>query len=504
MKKVTVTVYAASLRNARSLEGGVALVKDIMGCSAQDELVEYLAGQGNIHLERFYEAGRGQGVPFDQLYKKLKQSKGMDGLSNSEVCAAAALWGAKEIGADIRLVPFTHHFLADGSVNDTQGLRESILESDGLIVSSPVYFGDRSSLSQRFLDFVRSDRELCAGFDKLVYGGTTVGAKRNGGQETALIYQMYDMMEVGALGVGNDHLTTSQYGGTGHAGDVATMPADEYGIKTSIGTGRRVARVASMLKFNDEYRLEGKVKVGFWVLQERGEQLMRFLAPILEEFSDEAEFVPIRIDNEQILPCLACDLCPSRVGDDDEYRCVRGKSDGLCALHGQVLDCDMVLAAALSPRERTGLKSSYQAFLERTRHVRRSDYSLTNRLITPLVLSELGSNENLNLRMVTSLIRHHTVMHRPLIGHYQGDALLNPDDVRMGIQSALRRARRLAVGRMASTALGEDLVIYQPTGYVLSACKSQDVKDISRRKGVLDRRVKHAQEEFGRRTSPRG
>ena len=48
-------------------------------------------------------------------------------------------------------------------------------------------------------------------------------AKRNGGQETTLVYQLIDMINLNMLGVGNDSASTSQYGGTVVAGDVGTM-----------------------------------------------------------------------------------------------------------------------------------------------------------------------------------------------------------------------------------------------------------------------------------------
>ena len=44
------------------------------------------------------------------------------------------------------------------------------------------------------------------------------GAKRNGGQETALIYQLVDFINLGMLGAGND---SQRLSGTIVAGDVS-------------------------------------------------------------------------------------------------------------------------------------------------------------------------------------------------------------------------------------------------------------------------------------------
>ena len=59
----------------RALENGVT----------KDELVEYLKNQAKIHLAQFVDAGRKEGLAFDELYKNLKKLKGDKGLSNSEI-----------------------------------------------------------------------------------------------------------------------------------------------------------------------------------------------------------------------------------------------------------------------------------------------------------------------------------------------------------------------------------------------------------------------------------
>ena len=50
-----------------------------------------------------------------------------------------------------------------------------------------------------------------------------------------MIYQLHDMMDLGFLGVGNDYETTSQYGGTGHAGDIGTMPQYPESLRPQCG-----------------------------------------------------------------------------------------------------------------------------------------------------------------------------------------------------------------------------------------------------------------------------
>ena len=488
--------FSASLRNARSFDGAKALIEDIKGIYSQDDFFAYLEKQGNLHLEHYYQAGREKGVPFDQLYQELKKSKGLDGLSNSEVCLAAALWGASTAGAEVDLLPLVHFFPASGGMHDIDILREAVLSADGIIISTPVYFGDRSSLSQRLIDFFRTDSALSECLSGKIYGGVTVGAKRNGGQETSLIYQMHDIMDLGALGVGNNYITTSQYGGTGHAGDIGTMPKDTYGLNTCIGTGRRVANVAEMKILGQGYELKSTVNIGVWILQDKNKELINYLAPICQELSDSAQFEFIDLTDSTILPCMACDICPCRVGKDLDYRCIRGKNDDMYAFHERLLSCDVIIPAMLSPRNHQGLQSTYQQFLERTRYIRRGDYALSDRLIAPLVMSELGSSENLNIRMITSLIRHHTIMHKPIMGWYQNGALLNTEDIISGLKSTISKGTEQTVSRLASVMHDENLIVYKPIGYVLSACKDESDSSMIHREEAVKFRHSARKREF--------
>lgn len=499
MEKFVITAFSASLRNARSKDGAQELVDDIKNLNTQQELVEYLAKQGNLHLDAFYEAGRGTGISYDEVYKKLKEVRGKQGLSNSETCAAAALWGALQVGAEIRLVPLSEHFPEDGSIRDAEELRRLILETDGFVLSTPVYFGDRSSLAQRLIDFIHLDDELTASCEGKICGGVAVGAKRNGGQETCLIYQMHDMMQLGSLGVGNDYMTTSQYGGTGHAGDVGTMANDTVGIETSIGTGRRVASVTSILSVANGYRLTDTLKVGLFILQERSDELDSMLKPFVEKLSQKADVRVIKAYDEKILPCMGCDICPCRVGPDSVYRCTRGKSDGMHVMHKALLECDVVIPAMYSPKKRSGLVSVYQSFLERLRYLRRGDYALSNRLIVPLVFSEVGSNENLNMRMITSLIRHHTVMHAPIIGLFKDGSLLNSEEIEAKCDGVVESGANLTIGRLHGAALCNEVILYKPVGYVLSSTKDNADNALDKRQVAIQDRLDKSTNEFNER-----
>ena len=76
---------------------------------------------------------------------------------------------------------------------------------DGVILSTPVYFGSCSSGIRNFiLDFDLADKAV---------GCLSVGAKRNGGQETAILQALHLAATKGAVITGNGP-PTAQYGGT--------------------------------------------------------------------------------------------------------------------------------------------------------------------------------------------------------------------------------------------------------------------------------------------------
>lgn len=482
MTKPHILGLSASLRNARSRAGSANLAAEINEIGSREALDDYIQDQAQIHLDQFVEAGRAEGKPFDELYRTLQRTGGLRGLSNSEVCLVAAMWAAREKGCSVEHVALADHFPADGSEVEIDDLLAKLRAADGFLLSTPVYFGDRSSIAHRFIDMIRGNTALQADLAGKLYAGLAVGAKRNGGQETTLIYQMLDMINLGLLGVGNDSDTTSQYGGTAHAGDIGTIPKDEYGLNTSLGTGRRIGRVAAELSMGTDSRLADPLRLGLWVLQDREGELEKLAMPFLDELGDGVEVRATGLTDYRVRPCLACDICPIHVGPDQEYRCIIGRrDDGLKQLHEDLLWPDVLVPAVYSPRDRAGLDSVYQQFMERTRYLRRGDYVYTDRLVVPLVFEEVGANENLDIRVMTSFIRHHTVMAKPVIGLIHNGVLINAEDVRRDLATAMAEGRRLVQGRLAAANLGSRATQYNPVGYVLSAAKDKEASTLSAR-----------------------
>lgn len=486
---VKILGISGSLRNARRGLGGYDLIQDINRIGSKEELNEYLTQEAEIHLKHFEKAGRLESLPFDQMYRNLKKEKGNKGLSNSEVALAASLWSAKEIGVEIDYVSLSEYY-TESSKKDLTELKNKILQADGIIISTPVYFGDRGSLVQTLFNKIRSDKELLAKVELKIFAGIAVGAKRNGGQETALIYQMMDMLNLGFLGVGNDSETTSQYGGTGLAGDIGTMPKDQYGLDTAMGTGRRVARVAKMVSLAENHKLKGKPKVLFWILQDSNNIVKDVIRDLPEGFMSQINADIIDISEKSIMRCIACDVCPTHIDVDEEYRCIiKSKKDDLSDIHEKLMDYDSIIPVVFSDKNAVNVKSNYQKFLERTRYLRRGDYVFSDILVAPLVIEELGTNDNMHIRIATSMIRHHTVLSAPIKLNTIDNKVLEHRELNDEFNDLLKAIRLISKGKLISYSEEVNHLKYNPVGYVLSAVKDREDEKMMKRESMIQSRI---------------
>ena len=115
----------------------------------------------------------------------------------------------------------------------------------GIIVGSPVYFGNMSSLCKAFLDRCMTFRKMGFALSNKVAGVVAVGGARNGGQEltvqsiqAALLCQ--EMIVVG------DGKPSARIGATlWSEGD--GVSGDEFGLGTARNLGRRVVQVALLV-----------------------------------------------------------------------------------------------------------------------------------------------------------------------------------------------------------------------------------------------------------------
>lgn len=119
----------------------------------------------------------------------------------------------------------------------------------GIIIGTPVYFGDMSSLCKAFLERWHVFRKTFALANK-VGGVLAVGAGRNGGQEHTLRSVQVAMMGQQMIVVG-DGKPTAHCGGTlwnsGAFPKKDDITQDEMGMATAKNLGRHVAEVARAL-----------------------------------------------------------------------------------------------------------------------------------------------------------------------------------------------------------------------------------------------------------------
>ncbi len=300
-----------------------------------------------------------------------------------------------------------------------------------------------------------------------------------------MIYQLNELRALGMMALGNDSETTSQYGGTLMAGDVGTAARDEYGLNTALGTGRRLGRVSYELNNHDGRDLNGKLRVSFWILQDANGYALNKVRELVKLSGATIEAKILNLAGSEVKRCKACDICPTHLGADNEYRCIiKNQDDPFSKIHEDFLDQDLIVPVTLSLNDITEVESVYQRFIERTRYLRRGDYLFTDVAILPLVFEELGSSQNMQMRMLTSLIRHHTVILKPIIGFLHENALLNEEQILETWQLCLEQAKRLAIGRLFAAT--DNTVVYNPVGYVLSAAAAQE-SDVAKRRMILQK-----------------
>jgi len=112
----------------------------------------------------------------------------------------------------------------------------------GIIVGTPVYFGNMTSLAKAFLDHCMVFRKKGLALSNKVAGVLAVGGVRSGGQELT-IQSVQAALLCQEMIVAGDGRPTAHFGATlWNQGD--DISGDEFGVTTAKHLGRRVAEVA--------------------------------------------------------------------------------------------------------------------------------------------------------------------------------------------------------------------------------------------------------------------
>jgi multimeric flavodoxin WrbA len=115
----------------------------------------------------------------------------------------------------------------------------------GIIVGSPVYFGDMSSLCKGFLERLMVFKKTMA-LSNRVGGALAVAGARNGGQEHTLRSIQAALFSQEMVVVG-DGRPTCHYGATLWNNAKDDIMQDAAGLATAKNLGRRVAEIAKLL-----------------------------------------------------------------------------------------------------------------------------------------------------------------------------------------------------------------------------------------------------------------
>ncbi len=340
-------------------------------------------------------------------------------LTNTELAAGAALLAAKGEKCTVEFFPLaslfprreeslvewdarllglpdemTHYDFLGMDQDLKRKLIRQVREADGIIFSSPVYFGDRSSVSNKIMQ-IAAEQNLLRG---KVVGCLSAGAKRNGGQETTNLFLLNEAINLGAYAVGNGP-KCSQYGGTVVAGDAGTAATDRLGLESCYGTGKRVAQCATLFHCAPIKSTPRRKLLALVTMDTPKRLLARTLHDYFQEIKGihpEIEFTTLQLLDGHIERCIACNICPiPELIQRDSYGCIiNSKRDLMRSARESLLEADGILIAGLNLKDMSSVLYRYQAFTERTRFVRRNDFELTNVPIAGFTLEETGARAN--------------------------------------------------------------------------------------------------------------
>lgn len=119
-------------------------------------------------------------------------------------------------------------------------------EVAGIIVGTPVYFSNMTSLCKAFLEHCMVFRKKSLALSGKVAGVLAVGGVRNGGQELTIQSVQAALLCQEMIVVG-DGRPTAHTGATVWNNGTDNITTDEFGVTTAKNLGRRVAEVALSL-----------------------------------------------------------------------------------------------------------------------------------------------------------------------------------------------------------------------------------------------------------------
>jgi len=159
---------------------------------------------------------------------------------NVENCIACNICGKDK--DEVRYLP-----CVQADKDDVQMVLDKMVESDGICVATPVYFGLPSDLFSKFIMRTRLLRHQDFQLANRPVGVMAIAARRSGGAETAILATWLPFIRNGCLVVGNGN-GTSQFGAYGWAGGQGHIESDTWGLEQGFQTAERVFTIAKLMK----------------------------------------------------------------------------------------------------------------------------------------------------------------------------------------------------------------------------------------------------------------
>ncbi len=358
---------------------------------------------------------------YQEVYELIYALASERQISNTDGIVLAASVGARSQGGQVRVVRLRDHYPVEpgASPRNLESLQELAGNCQGLVVGTPVYFGDRSSWVESFFhSALPSGRLPLAG---KVVGFVSVGAKRNGGQETTNVLGLQDCLARGANILGNGP-PTSQYGGTAVAGDAGAILDDNFGLQTSFGTGLRVAQMASLPPAVSPAE-ESPPKLLLLYTSRPDRRISTWLEKSLPPGCLVEEVV---LDEQPLGRCLACTPCPNRNTDEKRFPC--RQRDSMVELREKMLSAEGILLVGVLHRDQD--LEGYQVFAERTRFIRRNNFELSHKPTGIVQFCAPDRDQFFFLRATNLFLRHNTLVVGPgFMGRILGSQLLPGPEV---------------------------------------------------------------------------
>lgn len=153
--------------------------------------------------------------------------------------------------------------------DDADEVIAKLVEADGIVMGTPVYFGSASALIKALIERclkvnvlkekvsdtsieLTANLELSYPFSNKVGGAIAVGGAPSGGQERAIgdlhaFFFIMDMLVVADGGL-RTHSHHPHYGGVGRGNRRGEVQHDEYGMQSCLSLGMRVAEAAKLIR----------------------------------------------------------------------------------------------------------------------------------------------------------------------------------------------------------------------------------------------------------------